>query len=397
MKVPYFLYNERLDEPILTSQVFKLWTDYANKFNEDDVEIIIFQNIFHYVINFHRILSLKIKFSSIKIKTYPFAIPTRGYFLKGSLMYLHKFLFKYTSRVIKNKNVISRGYIGSFLLSHGSRFNVIADIRSLFVRENIGVRWEKNSIDFKYWMNIEKNIVELSESVIVVNKSMEDYLNFNYNKFGDKLNLIPIYTSTNYNEFTTTINSSSNKINLFYVGSLGNSKWNDFNAYFDFIKSLSRFPNKDIFKITLVFKSQNNYTENLLNFLKSSGLDFSVHFNLAHDQVIDLMKTADIGIILARPFEDASGRTGIKSIEYISNNLILLASSCLSDVKNIIEYYQIGIVIEDVVLKDIDIQNIINIYIQNHISYKSNVAKLYKEHFSSDLILNQYNKILSNL
>jgi hypothetical protein len=397
MKVTYFLYNERLDEPILTSQVFKLWTDYANKFNEDDVEVIIFQNIFHYVINFHRILSLKIKFSSIKIKIYPFAIPTRGYFLKGSLMSLHKFLFKFTSRVIKNKNVLSRGYIGSFLLVHESRFNLIADIRSLFVRENIGVRWEKNSIDFKYWMNIEKNIVEFSESVIVVNKSMEDYLNFNYNKFGAKLNLIPIYTSTNYNEFTTTINTSSNTINLFYVGSLGNSKWNDFNAYFDFIKSLSRFPNKKIFKITLVFKSKNNFTDNLLNFLNSSGLDFSVHFNLAHDQVIDLMKAADIGIILARPFEDASGRTGIKSIEYISNSLILLASSCLSDVKKIIEDYEIGIVIEDVVLKDIDIQNIINIYMQNHISYKSNVTKLYKEHFSSDLILNQYNKILCNL
>ena len=77
--------------------------------------------------------------------------------------------------------------------------------------------------------------------------------------------------------------------------------------------------------------------------------------------------------------------------------MILLASSCLSDVKNIIEDYKIGIVIEDVVLKDIDIQNIINIYMQNHISYKSNVTKLYKEHFSSDLILNQYNKILCNL
>ena len=48
MSLTCFLYNERLDEQILVSQVFNLWHDYL-KNNDDIVEIVIFQNLFYYI------------------------------------------------------------------------------------------------------------------------------------------------------------------------------------------------------------------------------------------------------------------------------------------------------------------------------------------------------------
>lgn len=396
MRFTYFMYNERLDEQILTSQVFKLWTDYVKKYTDSDVEIIVFQNIFHYFLNYRAGLILKNDFNLINIKIYPFALPTRGFFLNSFFLGIHKLLFKASSIVFKNKIVISRGYLASYILTQKAKFNTISDLRSLFVRENIGVRWKLNSREFKNWLEIEKNILELSKAIITVNNSMSNYLESEYINNKSKISVIPIYTSNSFVKNNSDL-SSKNKINLFYVGSLGKSKWNDIDVYLDFFRSISNYSNKEIFKVILIFKDENTYTNLLVNFLKSSGLDYSIFFNLKHEEVIDKMKFSDIGLILARPFDDASCRTGIKSIEYISNNLTLLASSCLTDVKELVESNDIGFVIEDVKLNEIEIHNIINNFIKKSSYFKSNVSKLYNEKFSKERLLKQYSDLLNSV
>jgi len=399
MRLTYFMYNERLDEPILTSQVFNLWSDYSEKFKDDKIEIVVFQNIIHFIKNYKVGLCLKNKFNSdsIQIRIYPFALPTRGFLLTGFFIFLHKFIFNLTSFVIKSQTVISRGYLGSYLLTTKSNIKHISDLRSLFVRENIGVRWEQNSYQFKFWTDIEKKIIQASSSIIVVNNSMLDYLSLIYPGFSQKIIVIPIYTTIdnglNSIHFT---NDEFSKIHLFYVGSLGKSKWNDFEVYNDFFKSLSVFENKNLFKVTLVLKEENEFTIQLLKNMEIYNLDYNIYVGIPHKEVMSKMREADIGLILARPFSDAAGRTGIKSIEYLSNNLILLASSCLIDVINEIEDNEIGFVINDVEIDNLEIKQIIDTYNLNKQTIKSNVSKLYQSKYSSKKILSQYSNLIGS-
>jgi hypothetical protein len=391
------MYNERLDEPILTSQVFNLWSDYSEKFNDIKIEILVFQNIIHFIKNYNAGLYLKNKYNSdtIQIRIYPFALPTRGFLLNTFFIFLHKYFFKLTSFKIKSKIVISRGYVGSYLLTTKRNIKLISDLRSLFVRENVGVRWEQDSLKFKFWMNIEKRIIQDSSSIIAVNNSMSEYFNLMYPDYSYKIKVIPIYTKVEKNlNVNHEKNSELNKINLFYVGSLGKSKWNDFEVYNDFFKSLSYFEDKNIFKITLVLKDSNDLTQQLSKNMKTYNLDYKIHIGLPHKEVMAIMRHADIGIILARPFADAAGRTGIKCIEYLSNNLILLASSCLSDVKNEIENNDIGFVINDVKITKDQIQQIVDKYKSKQLSLKANVLNLYQTKYSSQKILLQYSNAI---
>lgn len=397
MRLTYFMYNERLDEPILTSQVFNLWSDYSEKFNDIKIEILIFQNIIHFIKNYNYGLYLKNKYNSdtIQIRIYPFALPTRGFLLNTFFIFLHKLFFKLTSFEIKSKIVISRGYVGSYLLTTKPNIKLISDLRSLFVRENVGVRWEQDSFKFKFWMNIEKSIIQDSFSIIAVNNSMSEYFNLMYPDFSYKIKVIPIYTKVENILNTYHLKYDElNKINLFYVGSLGKSKWNDFEVYNDFFKSLSYFKNKNIFKITLILKDTNDLTKQLSNNMKIYNLDYNIYIGLPHKEVMSKMRNADIGLILARPFADAAGRTGIKSIEYLSNNLVLLASSCLSDIKNEIENYEVGFVINDVEMAGNQIQQIVDKYKSNQISLKSNVLKLYQSKYSSQKVLLHYSSVI---
>lgn len=397
MKLTYFMYNERLDEPILTSQVFNLWSDYSEEFNDIKIEILVFQNIFHFIKNYNFGLYLKDKYNSdkIQIRIFPFALPTRGFLLNSFFINLHKLLFKFTSIKIKSNIVISRGYIGSFLLTTKRKIKLISDLRSLFVRENVGVRWKQDSFKFEYWMNIEKKIIHESSSIIVVNNSMYEYLNLMYPDFSYKINVIPIYTTNGkiLNSYNIKKDELS-KIHLFYVGSLGKSKWNDFEVYNDFFKSLSLFENKNIFKVTLVIKDANDLTKQLSKNMEIYNLDHTIHIGIPHKEVISKMREADIGLILARPFADAAGRTGIKSIEYLSNNLILLASSCLSDVKNEIENYKVGLVINDVELSGYQIEKIVDNFTLNKNTFKSNVLKLYQTKYSPQKVLFLYSNVI---
>jgi hypothetical protein len=226
---------------------------------------------------------------------------------------------------------------------------------------------------------------------------MLDYLSLIYPGFSQKIIVIPIYTTIdnglNSIHFT---NDEFSKIHLFYVGSLGKSKWNDFEVYNDFFKSLSVFENKNLFKVTLVLKEENEFTIQLLKNMEIYNLDYNIYVGIPHKEVMSKMREADIGLILARPFSDAAGRTGIKSIEYLSNNLILLASSCLIDVINEIEDNEIGFVINDVEIDNLEIKQIIDTYNLNKQTIKSNVSKLYQSKYSSKKILSQYSNLIGS-
>ena len=390
MSLTCFLYNERLDEQILVSQVFNLWHDYL-KNNDDIVEIVIFQNLFYYIQNYSIQKKIKKEFTTkqLKISFYPFALPTKGFFLTPFFIFVHKNLFFFTQRFLNYNVVLSRGYIASFLVSSCKELNYktkFSDLRSLFVRENVDVRWKANSSLHKFWLNNERIIVENSFKVISVNKSMQEHLIENHSKFNSKFIVIPIYSRSyslpNKNNFDL-----SNEIKLVYVGSLGLSKWNDASVYSDFFKEIRNKTNYKIFKITLIIKNKNPQSEALENHLTRLGLNFNIYYNLKHKYVQKILRNSDVGLILSRPFSDSSSRTGIKTVEYLSNNLIIWASSCLTEVSSMIRKNNLGLIVPNFPLSKNDIDSIVNGSINKNIFLKKNISAYYNQNFSAKKIL----------
>ena len=101
-----------------------------------------------------------------------------------------------------------------------------------------------------------------------------------------------------------------------------------------------------------------------------------------------ILRNSDVGLILSRPFSDSSSRTGIKTVEYLSNNLIIWASSCLTEVSNMIKKNNLGLIVPNFPLSKNDIDSIINDSINKNIFFKKNISAYYNKNFSGKKILN---------
>lgn len=380
----YLLYNERLSEPIVQTQVIDLLSEYNRIYVDVAFRIIIFQNIFFWFKErkLRRWIVEDALKNGLKIDVFPFALPTRGWLIGSLGICLHRFLFSITSQVIPAGTVVCRGYLGSYLCTEVDvkrRFNVIADPRSLYVRENIGTRWSEGDNKHQLWMHIEKTIARRASKLVVVNKSMVDYFSQVYEVCSDRISIVPIYSRVAKRAEGTK--RQYGRVRLIYVGSLSLSKWNDINAYRKFFKALNQ--EADRIELVLIIKNDGPLINELRSELKLLQYPVFIHIALNPVEVRAELINADIGLAITDPWEDAHARTGIKTIEYLASNLIVWTTRHFSNVAQIISGTDTGFVFDSSNPSSFQLSQALDDFLIRRDKLLYQVQALYEKNYSS--------------
>jgi hypothetical protein len=391
----YILYNERLSEPILQTQVIDLLSDYNRVYPEDAVQLVIFQSIFFWLKErrLRKQLLENVQEAGLNIEIYPFALPTRGWLIGHFGIRLHRLLFRITSRVIPPGTVVCRGYLGSYLcaeVSEQRRLTVIADPRSLYVRENIGTRWREGDKKHQLWLDIEKTIARRVSKLIVVNRSMSDYFCQLPGVCRKNITIVPIYSRAANRPVAST--KKYERVRLIYVGSLSLSKWNDINAYRKFFYALNH--EADRIELILIIKVDGPLINELRDELKQMQYPFSLHVALKPMEVRAELSRADIGLVISDSWEDAGARTGIKTMEYLASNLIVWTTKHFCDVSQIVRDTDTGFVFDSINPPSSQISDALDDFLKRRQQLLSQVKNLYETSYSSESTLTKLRSVL---
>lgn len=384
----YFLYNERMGEPILTTQVFNLLEDLNAESDLKRFEVVVFQNPVVYWLERHlrHSMLLKAKQSNLKVSVYPLALPARGFWSSSVGVKLHSWLFKVTRGLIPAGPVVSRGYMGSYLCGMNARqraWRVVADPRSLYVRENIGARWSGSDAQYRLWVGIEKSWLTSCHHMLVVNDAMATYYQGILPSTATKLTCVPIYArkATDIRPVKQDVNG--HRIRLIYVGSLSASKWNDAMAYRAFFKALA--PYKEQLHLTLIVKQTNPEVEDLISSLHALAFEHELHVNLKPGDVQMHMAKADVGLLISEAWDDAGARTGVKTIEYLANSLGLWVTKPLTEVAKLVNRHRLGFVFESTTPEPAAIRQAIQEYLSGHAQIHQAACAYYQDKLSPEL------------
>jgi hypothetical protein len=396
MSVRYFIYNERFSNPIIKSQVINLLDDYLTENEGSEVTLCIYQNPIVYILEaFVRKKTLENRLQKhLKVRVFPFALPTRGVFLSEIGICLHRIVFRLFQRNLSGGTVVARGYVAGVLASdlvdRGKIKHLVFDPRSLFVRENINVRWTESSSRHKFWESVERQIVAKSDLVIAVNNAMVAY--YKGLSPGCQVALVPIYTRSN-NCLKNDKNRVSNRLRLLYIGSLGENLWNNVVPYLKFVEQLAQY--RDQVELIFIVKSYSKSSRLLEDSLQRLRLQAEVLYSIPHQQALEIAQSADIGLTLGDCWEDASARTGIKTLEYLSSGLAVWTTRQLVEVAGLVDQNDIGFVFSSSKPLATEISTAIATAEKKRNGSRSAVHKLYQSSFSSSVVFRHYQRIFS--
>jgi len=387
----YLLYNERLSEQIVQTQVARLLSDFNAAHPEAAFRLIIFQNFVFWFAERKLRRQFRQNFG-IDVKVFPFALPTRGWLIGSLGIQLHRFIFKLTSRVLSEGTIICRGYLCAYLcidVAVQRCLNVVWDPRSLFVRENIGSRWNEGDGKHRLWLNIERLIARRAKKIIVVNKPMADYFTCLPGVLRQNISIIPLYSWIPHR--TTNTAPSRERVRLIYVGSLSLSKWNDINAYRKFFFALNN--EADRIELVLIVKHGGAMIDELRTELNRLRYPCVMRIGLTPEECGKELAAADIGLAITDPWEDADGRTGVKTIEYWANNLIVWTTQHFKDVAHTIRDADTGYVFSSSSPTSNELAYAIDDFLLRRPCLTRNIEKLFKEKYSRDLILSKMRSV----
>jgi hypothetical protein len=270
------------------------------------------------------------------------------------------------------------------------QFVTIADPRSLYVRENIGSRWNEGDGRYFLWLNIEKIIVRRSTKLIVVNDAMADYFSEVYGVKRDTMPVVPIYSRAPVKNMDR--HRSHDKVRLVYVGSLSLSRWNDINAYRKFFFALNNVSGR--IELTLIVKHDGPLIDGLRRDLSHMKYPCSLHIGLKPSEVGLKLGAADIGLAITDPWEDSSARTGIKSVEYLANNLIIWTTKHFGEVAKMVRDTDIGFVFDDSSPSQTQLNRAIDDFIKRRSVLLRNSKELYVNDYSSESVLLKFRSVV---
>lgn len=394
--VSYFLYNERVSEPIITTQVLNLLEDLnRDKGSGLKFKIVIFQNPITAILEWRVIKSFirDARERQVSVRCYPFALPTRGWLISRLGIRLHQLIFLLSAFLVPPGVVVGRGYLASYLCARSKRrrdWIVVADPRSLFTRENIGNRWSENSAKHKFWQQLEQNMLSMVDLVFVVNNAMKEfYLARLELGSPDKIRLTTIYSRPSPG--MSSVHSSGDviqqsmvkqKIKLIYVGSLGMSGWNNAAAYEAFLGSLAPFFRQ--LSLTLIVKGLNPAVESFVSNMESLGLEIDLHVSVTPAEVQQLLVLSDVGLMISDEWSDADARTGVKTMEYLAAGLIIWCTRPLTEVATLVEKEDIGFVFAGVCSESNEVTAAIRAVTNNHARMKQRSLRVFNERFNPD-------------
>ncbi|CAG1001412.1 hypothetical protein BURK2_03051 [Burkholderiales bacterium] len=390
----YFIYNERFSEPIIQTQVINLLQDFNRAYPDRRFRLCVFQNAVFYVKEreVRERLVAAARSNGLDVRVYPLALPTRGWLSGRVGLWLHRTLFWAACLLLPRGTIFCRGYLATSLCTQvASRrgLHVVSDPRSLYARENVGVRWKEDDPIHRLWLQIEREMVLKAKEVIVVNSAMATYYTSLPGMRADKVTVIPIYSRA---QPATDLAPQAERVRLIYVGSLSHSKWNDINAYRKFFAALKAVAHR--IELVLVVKHGGSLTDELQRDLATMGISATVLVALPPDEVRTQMARADIGLVISDAWEDADARTGIKTIEYLSSSLAIWSTRHFADVARIISETDTGFVFQSSSPDEQEMSRALDDFTQRRAALRQNVMKLYESNYSSATILAEMRRVI---
>lgn len=348
MRILFLSANESLESGLIQSQFVK---PVEELYKNNDIEIII--------INIHKPFGKKYNNALFKVVNLPILIPFR-FINFTSLFLVNEILIFFYAIIIsfyvkKNDKLCSRAYVPGLIgvwLSKFKKISLIFDPRSLYVHENTGVYFKKNSICFRYWLNVEKRIVKCSSKIISVSKGQNNYYFEEYNLNKNKSIIIPCYASTfemisnkKNNELRSELGFEENDLVIGYIGSLNNG-WNNIELYKTYFKKSLELN----YKLLIISQDKEKLLSDPFFFKKGVNV-FAFNDKIGEHKVsVSTIQIADYGIVLLERTHDWFTRLTVKFVDYTSNGLPVIAHKNVGEAYNLLSEYSLNPsrIIEDV-------------------------------------------------
>jgi hypothetical protein len=120
----------------------------------------------------------------------------------------------------------------------------------------------------------------------------------------------------------------------------------------------------------------------------------SLHIGLKPSEVGLKLGAADIGLAITDPWEDSSARTGIKSVEYLANNLIIWTTKHFGEVAKMVRDTDIGFVFDDSSPSQTQLNRAIDDFIKRRSVLLRNSKELYVNDYSSESVLLKFRSVV---
>ncbi len=399
MNIAYLTWFERLNSPIIKSQVIEVLKKTKEQLEKPNrfyfISFCPFYNMIHRgQINYIR---KELKKSEIILVVIPsINLPEMGWYTIP-IMLLQTFPILLFFIIFKKINILHcRSYpiTSTALLIKKLRRNlkIIFDPRSPFPEEKITAGlWNKHSLSYKVWKYLEKKYLKNTNTTIAITNSYVKH----FKKISSDTNfiVIPNNVSTEkfkqdkkFRDYFRSKLNINNKIVFVYSGSMGDH-WNNPHTYAKFIIKTRNlniehyflFISLDIKKLKKIFRQYKIKSEEY----------FAVSANL--EKVPKYLSVADFGLNL---MEKKDIRMSIKTVEYLSIGLPIITNSKVLGAREIVEQYDLGIVLKD--LKNINLDKIRRI-VKGKTKLSSKCREAAFSKFSTKQVAKKYAWIYKNL
>ena len=404
MNIAYATWHENLKSPILMGQVIKFLKKLARNSPKDKIYLFAFLPIYLVAQNYQDYSDLKRELfrNNVKLILIPtLEFPKIDWFKAKwpiiNLILIQSFpILLLLTRIKKIDLIHCRSYpiMYSAVLVKKllKKVKIVFDPRSPFPEENIiAGRWNLNSLSYKIWKKLEKKYLRRSDVIVAITNTYIDH----FKKISKKSNFIVVPNNVDIQEFEkdnkfryvfrSKMGIKKDEIIFTYCGSL-NGYWNDPKVYAKFIIKLRDLDIKHRF--LFITPNLDKLEETLKKYNISSHEYLAVSASL--NKVPKYLSVGDIGINL---MEKEDIRMSIKTSEYMAMGLPLLVNSKILGAKEIVEKYNVGIVIE---LENINLKELKQlIFKKNKLALKC--RKLACKEFSTEKITEKYKRVYKSL
>lgn len=406
MNIAYAIWLENLQSPILKSQVFDILKEINKISFEKNIYIFAFQSVIHLLRHYKELNEIKrnMKSNNINLIIIPCLILPRYINWFSAQWYIVPFIFLFSFPILlflvyyKSIDILHcRSYpvMLAAITTKKIRKNIklIFDPRSPFPEENITAnRWNASSFSYKLWKNLEKQFLKDSDITVAITDTYVKH----FKKISPRSGFAIIPNNVDVKRFMPNdklrmshraeLHLNDDEIIFAYSGSMGNH-WNNPNIYAKFIIKLRQLNIKHRFLFLTPDKKVLKEIFDKYNIKKDEYFNICVEFN----NVPKYLSIADFGINL---MDKKDIRMSTKTCEYLAMGLPVVINLNVLGAKEIVEKYNVGLVIKDINKVNIEeVEEIIN----GKDSISLECRKLAIEKFSNEKIARQYVDIYKRL
>ena len=387
-KIIYLTCIERIFFGVLRSQVIKTLMTIKRTSQDLDITLVSFTPIHHYLKYSKHKKKLKTEFKNVGMRfiQIPILFLSRDAHIRFWLLPL--FLLQTIPILLiialfkRTRIIHARSYPASLVGLSIKKLlgpKLIFDMRGLYVDEALLVnKFKPNSKDVEIWRKLETQLVQKSDAVIGVSPGFKTFLG---NRLNDtKFFVVPC--SVDADEFYSNGKAQLQKRNelnlserfiIVFSGSLGS--WVSVHYIITIFKKIKRIK-KNAFLLIL---TQTNDPEIKKTLFRAESGNFAI-YNLNPEEVSDLLRIADVALLLRKESIVNKVALAVKFCEYLASGVPVLVTESAYEVARLVKKYKCGVVIQDE--NDPELEEKFRELIKNKETYRTNGLRLIKKYLS---------------